>query len=69
MMEKTNRVFEIRFMDYCAVCNKKHVMTMKKCPTCGFYETAQPVSENVHDKVAYVDYSCDGCQAYRDHEY
>lgn len=41
---------------------------MQKCPTCGVHETPQPVSDEVLDKC-HKDYSCDGCEAYRDHQH
>lgn len=37
-------------------------MMIQKCPTCGAYETPQPVSEKVYD-TCHADYSCDGCVA------
>lgn len=39
---------------------------MRTCPSCGAYETPQPVSDKVYEKCM-ADYDCDGCQAYRDH--
>ena len=55
------------FLEYCPSCGRKHRMKYQKCPTCNTYETAQPVSEKVAD-ACQQDYSCDGCQAYREHQ-
>ena len=55
------------FLEYCPSCGRKHRVKYQKCPTCNTYETAQPVSEKVAD-ACQQDYSCDGCQAYREHQ-
>ena len=57
---------DIFLMD-CPSCGHKHRMKHTSCPTCGVYETPQPVSDKVYDKC-HADYSCDGCVAYREHE-
>lgn len=58
------------FLMDCPSCGHKHRMTNQPCPTCQGRggETPQPVSEKVADKCQ-ADYSCDGCMAYREHEY
>lgn len=58
-----NPTHEYRWKEYCKVCNRKHIYHVGKCPSCGVYETPQPVSENV---IHWWD-ECDGCEAYRDH--
>ena len=59
--------FESVFLEYCSSCGRKHRMTHQPCPTCNTYETPQPVSEKVQE-TCQADYSCDGCQAYREHQ-
>lgn len=54
------------WLEYCQVCKRKHYITLKSCPECNVYETPQPVSEKVYEHCS-ADYSCDGCQAYREH--
>ena len=62
------RVMENKpFLGYCPSCKRKHRVNYQKCPTCNTYETAQPVSERVQG-TCQADYSCDGCQAYREHQ-
>ena len=56
----------LRFLQFCKSCGRKHLMAQRSCPTCGVYETPQPVSDKVLDEC-HADYSCDGCIAYRDH--
>ena len=57
---------EATWLEYCKWCKGKHRMTLHQCPTCNVYKTPQPVSDKVLDSCG-ADYSCDGCQAYRDH--
>ena len=57
---------EIHWLEYCKSCNRKHRVMMRDCPTCSVYETAQPISDKVADQCG-ADYSCDGCEAYREH--
>lgn len=57
---------EVLWIEYCPSCKRKHIFKMSPCPTCGVYWTPQPKSEIVLEKCN-ADYSCDGCQAYRDH--
>lgn len=57
---------EIHWKEKCNSCKRKHIVTNKPCPTCGVCHTPQPVSEKVYE-YCNADYSCDGCQAYRDH--
>ena len=56
------------FLEDCPSCGHKHYMKYQSCPTCNTHETPQPVSERVYDNCK-ADYSCDGCMAYREHEY
>ena len=57
---------EYHWLEYCNWCRRKHYVTLRGCPTCGIYETPQPVSDNVASQCG-ANYSCDGCQAYSDH--
>ena len=56
------------FLMDCPSCGRKHYMSFQSCPTCNTYETPQPISEKVQDECR-ADYSCDGCLAYREHQY
>jgi hypothetical protein len=62
-MKKLN----VCWKEYCKSCKRFHIVTNKKCPSCGVYETPQPVSEAVYGKCMSMNYDCDGCEAYRDH--
>ena len=55
-----------KWKDYCSLCKKNHIFTLKPCPDCGVYYTPQPVSEKVYDNCN-ATYICDGCEAYLDH--
>ncbi len=55
------------WLEFCKFCNKKHRVVLKDCPTCGVHQTPQPNSEIVLGNCN-SDYSCDGCQAYREHQ-
>ena len=55
------------FLQYCPSCKRKHYMLHQSCPTCRVYETPQPVSDAVYD-ACHADYSCDGCEAYKEHQ-
>lgn len=55
-----------KFLDYCRVCKRKHIMEQLPCPSCGIYYVPQPSSEKVRDNCG-ADYACDGCIAYREH--
>lgn len=54
------------WLEWCPTCKRKHRTSVRKCPSCFVYLTAQPVSENV-PCVGSRRYECDGCEAYRDH--
>ena len=54
------------FLDYCSSCKRKHRVALRRCPTCGLYETPQPVSDAVAN-ACHANYQCDGCHAYGDH--
>ena len=55
-----------KWKQWCNSCKRHHIVSNQKCPSCGVYDTPQPVSEKVYSKCK-ADYDCDGCQAYRDH--
>lgn len=55
-----------QWKEYCESYKINHIVMLSSCPSYGVHEIPQPVSQNVHDKCN-DDYSCDGCQAYRDH--
>ena len=54
------------FLMPCSSCKRSHRMEQLPCPTCGVYATPQPASVEVANNC-HADYSCDGCQAYREH--
>lgn len=54
----------IKWKEYCTSCKRNHIVWMQPCPDCGVHETPQP-SEKVHCNS--MRYSCDGCEAYKDH--
>lgn len=56
----------VAWKEYCGVCKKVHIMTLKPCPGCGVYHTPQPKSEKVYEKCN-ATHQCDGCDAYQDH--
>jgi hypothetical protein len=56
------------WLEYCKYCKRKHLVSLRKCPTCNTYETPQPVSVNVANHCG-ANYSCDGCIEYRKHQY
>ena len=41
-------------------------MTLRRCPTCDWYETVQPKSNKVLEQCT-ANYSCDGCDSYKEH--
>lgn len=61
-----NKKKQIVWLEYCPQCKRKHRVTLQPCPTCGVYETPQPVSDNVYLHCN-GDKRCDGCQAYSEH--
>lgn len=65
-IKEEDQIIDRIFLAYCNKCERKNRMTMKPCPTCGIYETAQPVSETVADNCD-ENYMCDRCEAYREH--
>jgi hypothetical protein len=50
----------------CSKYNKKHIYTVKPCPSCGVNETVQIKSDKVAEKC-HQNNECEGCEAYRDH--
>jgi hypothetical protein len=61
--EIKNRVWKDSF----GKSNKKHLVSMQKCPSCGVYETPQPISIKIWENYPLHNYECDGCSAYKDH--
>ncbi len=57
---------ERKWKEWCKHCNKYHIVSNQPCPSCGVYYTPQP-SEKVQEKHGYINYDCDGCDAYKDH--
>lgn len=52
--------------EWCKSCKRYHRVSLQPCPDCGHHYTPQPKSDRVYDSCL-ANYSCDGCQAYRDH--
>ena len=57
---------EQHWLEYCSTCERRHLVKMGKCSTCGVYEVPIPVSDKVYSKCD-ANYQCDGCIAYNDH--
>lgn len=62
-MSRTKRTERV-WLEPCKRCGKKHKWILAACGSCGVYTVPRTVSE----KACYSDESCDGCQAYREHQ-